>query len=235
MTTKKITFLFVFLSFLFGTFAQNVDRQRLNEGEVFYVKIETTYGEMVVKLYNETPKHRDNFLKLVKDGTYDGLLFHRVIKEFMIQGGDPNSRTAKKGQMLGDGELGYTVDAEFVPSLYHKKGALAAARQADQVNPQKASSSCQFYIVQGNRWDADRLAMVQQRMGKSFTAEQAQAYATVGGTPFLDGDYTVFGEVVEGLEVIDKIAAVQTDGNDRPVEDVKMKMSVLKRYRPATK
>lgn len=235
MTTKKITFLFVFLSFLFGTFAQNVDRQRLNEEEVFYVKIETTYGEMVVKLYNETPKHRDNFLKLVKDGTYDGLLFHRVIKEFMIQGGDPNSRTAKKGQMLGDGELGYTVDAEFVPSLYHKKGALAAARQADQVNPQKASSSCQFYIVQGNRWDADRLAMVQQRMGKSFTAEQAQAYATVGGTPFLDGDYTVFGEVVEGLEVIDKIAAVQTDGNDRPVEDVKMKMSVLKRYRPATK
>lgn len=235
MTTKKITFLLVFLSFFFCVFAQNTDKQKKDSEKVFYVKIETSYGDMVVKLYNETPKHRDNFLKLVKDGTYNDLLFHRVIKDFMIQGGDPNSRTAKKGQMLGDGELGYTLPAEFVPTLYHKKGALAAARQADQVNPKKESSSCQFYIVQGNKWDANRLAMVEQRMGKSFTAEQAQTYATVGGTPFLDGDYTVFGEVVEGLEVIDKIAAVQTDGNDRPLEDVKMKMTVLKRYKPASK
>ncbi len=235
MSTKKIAFLLVFLSFFFSIFAQNVDKQNLNNEKIFYVKIETSYGEMVVKLYNETPKHRDNFLKLVKDGTYDGLLFHRVIKEFMIQGGDPNSRTASKGQMLGDGELGYTIPAEFVPGLYHKKGALAAARQADQVNPKKESSSCQFYIVQGNKWDADRLAMVQERMGKNFTDEQAQTYATLGGTPFLDGDYTVFGEVVEGLDVIDKIAAVQTDRNDRPLEDVKMKMTVLKRYRPAAK
>lgn len=188
---------------------------------------------MVVKLYNETPKHRDNFLKLVKEGTYDGLLFHRVIKDFMIQGGDPNSRTAKPGQMLGDGELGYTIPAEFVPTLFHKRGALAAARQADQVNPTKASSSCQFYIVQGNKWDANRLAMVEQRMGKHFTPEQAQVYATSGGTPFLDGDYTVFGEVVEGMEVIDKIAATQTGPNDRPVEDVKMKMSLLESYKPA--
>ena len=190
---------------------------------------------MVVKLYNETPKHRDNFLKLVNDGTYNGLLFHRVIKDFMIQGGDPNSRNAQKGQMLGDGELGYTIPAEFVPTLYHKKGALAAARQADMVNPKKESSSCQFYIVQGNKWDANRLSMVEQRMGKTFTAEQAEVYATLGGTPFLDGDYTVFGEVVEGMEVIDKIAAVQTDGNDRPQEDVKMKMTVLKNYKPTVK
>ncbi len=233
MTTKKITFLLVFLSFFFCVFAQGTDKQNKKNEKVFYVKIETTYGNMVVKLYNETPKHRDNFLKLVKEGTYNDLLFHRVIREFMIQGGDPNSRTAQKGQMLGDGELGYTIPAEFVPSLYHKKGALAAARQADQVNPQKASSSCQFYIVQGSKWDAKRLAMVEERMNKKFTPEQAQVYATLGGTPFLDGDYTVFGEVVEGLEVIDKIAAVQTDGSDRPVEDVKMKMTVLRKYKPA--
>jgi peptidyl-prolyl cis-trans isomerase B (cyclophilin B) len=233
MITKKITFLLVFLSFFFCAFSQNADKQKKGGDKVFYVKIETSYGDMVVKLYNETPKHRDNFLKLVKEGTYDGLLFHRVIKDFMIQGGDPNSRTAKPGQMLGDGELGYTIPAEFVPTLFHKKGALAAARQADQVNPTKASSSCQFYIVQGNKWDANRLAMVEQRMGKHFTPAQAQVYATLGGTPFLDGDYTVFGEVVEGMEVIDKIAATQTGPNDRPVEDVKMKMSLLESYKPA--
>lgn len=235
MTTKKVTFLLVFFSSFFCAFAQNVDKQKKSSDEVYYVKIETTYGNMVVKLYNETPKHRDNFLKLVNDGTYNGLLFHRVIKDFMIQGGDPNSRNAQKGQMLGDGELGYTIPAEFVPNLYHKKGALAAARQSDMVNPKKESSSCQFYIVQGNKWDANRLAMVEQRMGKTFTAEQAATYATVGGTPFLDGDYTVFGEVVEGMEVIDKIAAVQTDVNDRPQEDVKMKMTVLKNYKPTVK
>ena len=235
MTTKKVTFLLVFFSFFFCAFAQNVDKLKKSSDEVYYVKIETTYGNMVVKLYNETPKHRDNFLKLVNDGTYNGLLFHRVIKDFMIQGGDPNSRNAQKGQMLGDGELGYTIPAEFVPTLYHKKGALAAARQSDMVNPKKESSSCQFYIVQGNKWDANRLSMVEQRMGKTFTAEQAEVYATLGGTPFLDGDYTVFGEVVEGMEVIDKIAAVQTDGNDRPQEDVKMKMTVLKNYKPTVK
>ena len=147
----------------------------------------------------------------------------------MIQGGDPNSRNAKPGQMLGDGELGYTIPAEFVPGLYHKKGALAAARQADQVNPEKRSSSCQFYIVQGNKWDAAKLKMVEQRYGKSFSEEQAKVYATLGGTPFLDGDYTVFGEVVEGLEVVDKIAAVKCGPMDRPVEDVKMKMSIIER------
>ena len=229
MTTKKVSFLIFFLLISLFTFAQGVEKQKKGSDRVYYVKIETSYGDMVVKLYNETPLHRDNFIKLVKEGTYDGLLFHRVINQFMIQGGDPNSRTAKPGQMLGDGELGYTIPAEFVPGLYHKKGALAAARQGDEVNPKKASSSCQFYIVQGTTWDANRLKMVEQRMGKSFTPEQAEVYGTVGGTPFLDGDYTVFGEVVEGMEVIDKIAAVQCGPMDRPVEDVKMKMSVVER------
>ena len=180
-------------------------------------------------MHNETPKHRDNFLKLVKEGTYDGVLFHRVIQNFMIQGGDPNSRNAKKGEMLGNGELGYTLPAEFVPSLYHKKGALAAARQADQVNPEKRSSSCQFYIVQGEKWDAEKLKRVETSMGKSFTKEQAEVYATLGGTPFLDGDYTVFGEVVEGLEVVDKIAAVACGPMNRPLEDVKMKMTIIEK------
>lgn len=195
----------------------------------YLVKIETNYGDMVVKLYNETPLHRDNFLKLVKDGTYDGLLFHRVIKNFMIQGGDPNSKDAKPGQMLGDGTLGYTIPAEFNPKFYHKKGALAAARQGDLVNPQKESSSCQFYIVQGDKWPAEKLQMVEQRYGKKFTKEQAEVYAKVGGTPFLDGDYTVFGEVVEGLDVVDKIAAVACGAMDRPVHDVKFKMTIIEK------
>lgn len=229
--TKKITFLLVFLSFFFCAFSQRVDKQAKKGDATYYVKIETSYGNMVVKLYNETPKHRDNFIKLVNDGTYNDLLFHRVINKFMIQGGDPNSRDAKPGQMLGDGDMGYTIPAEFVPGLYHKKGALAAARQGDDVNPQKASSGCQFYLVQGDIWTADRLKMVEARMGKSFTAEQTETYATIGGTPFLDGDYTVFGEVVEGIEVIDKIAAVQCGPMDRPLQDVKMKMSVLKNYK----
>ena len=229
MITKKICFIVVFLSFLFGANAQKVDKQRGNTDKVYYVKIETAYGDIVVKLYNETPKHRDNFLKLVKEGTYDGVLFHRVIQNFMIQGGDPNSRNAKKGEMLGNGELGYTLPAEFVPSLYHKKGALAAARQADQVNPEKRSSSCQFYIVQGEKWDAEKLKRVETSMGKSFTKEQAEVYATLGGTPFLDGDYTVFGEVVEGLEVVDKIAAVACGPMNRPLEDVKMKMTIIEK------
>lgn len=228
MKTKKIYFLLFFVSIFMCGFAQKADKQKKDTDRVYYVKIETSYGDMVVKLYNETPLHRDNFIKLVQDGTYDGLIFHRVINKFMIQGGDPNSRNAKPGQMLGDGGLGYTIPAEFVPGLYHKKGALAAARQGDDVNPRKESSACQFYIVQGETWNAERLKMVEQRMGKSFTSEQAETYSTLGGTPFLDGDYTVFGEVVEGLEVIDKIAAVQCGSMDRPVEDVKMKMTIIK-------
>lgn len=229
MKTKKVAFLLFFFSLWSFASAQMTGKQDGNGEKCMYVKIETSMGDIVVKLYNETPLHRDNFIKLVREGVYDGLLFHRVIKNFMIQGGDPNSRDAKPGQSLGDGTLGYTIPAEFVPGLYHKKGALAAARQSDQVNPKKESSSCQFYIVQGEKWNADRLKMIEQRMGKSFTKEQMEVYATLGGTPFLDGDYTVFGEVVEGLGVIDKIAAVQCGAMDRPVDNVTMKMTIIER------
>lgn len=229
MKTKKVAFLLFFFSIVSLSMAQVSVNQKGTKEKDTYVKIETSMGNIVVKLYNETPLHRDNFIKLVKEGTYDGLLFHRVIRNFMIQGGDPNSRNAKPGQMLGDGTLGYTIPAEFVPGLFHKKGALAAARQGDQVNPRKESSSCQFYIVQGEKWTVDRLKMIEQRMGKRFTPEQMEVYANVGGTPFLDGDYTVFGEVVEGLEVIDKIASVQCGAQDRPVNDVTMKMTIIER------
>lgn len=184
------------------------------------VEMVTSQGKITFLLYDETPLHRDNFLKLVKNHTYDGLLFHRVIKDFMVQAGDPKSRDAKPGQPLGDGTLGYTVPAEFRADLIHKRGALCAARQGDQVNPKKASSASQFYIVQGQVWDDKTLDMMEQRFGKKFTAEQRKVYTTVGGTPHLDGDYTVFGEVVEGMEVVNKIAAVQCDRMDRPLQDV---------------
>ena len=229
MKGKKLTFLLFFFAALTSCNAQSPKKQNTTTEKKYYVLIETSYGNMTVELYNETPKHRDNFIKLVKEGFYNDLLFHRVINQFMIQGGDPNSRNAKPGQMLGDGTLGYTVPAEFVPGLIHKKGALAAARQADQVNPTKASSSCQFYIVQGNVWPADRLQMMARQMGRTLTQQQIDAYTTIGGTPHLDGDYTVFGQVIEGLDVIDKIAAVECGPADRPVSDVKMKMSVIER------
>lgn len=193
------------------------------------VEMVTSQGKITFLLYDETPLHRDNFLKLVKNHTYDGLLFHRVIKDFMVQAGDPKSRDAKPGQPLGDGTLGYTVPAEFRADLIHKRGALCAARQGDQVNPKKASSASQFYIVQGQVWDNKTLDMMEQRFGKKFTAEQRKVYTTVGGTPHLDGDYTVFGEVVEGMEVVNKIAAVQCDRMDRPLQDVKIiSVKVLK-------
>lgn len=184
-------------------------------------------GKIVLRLYDETPLHRDNFVKLAKDHVYDGLLFHRVIKNFMIQGGDPKSRDAKPGQPLGDGTLGYTIPAEFRPNLFHKRGALCAARQGDNVNPKKESSASQFYIVQGNRWDEKQLKMMAERMGKKFSPEQVKVYTTMGGTPHLDGDYTVFGEVIEGMEIIDKISEVRCDRMDRPVDDVRIiKVSV---------
>lgn len=193
------------------------------------VEMVTSQGQITFLLYDETPLHRDNFLKLVKNHTYDGLLFHRVIKDFMVQAGDPKSRDAKPGQPLGDGTLGYTVPAEFRADLIHKRGALCAARQGDQVNPKKASSASQFYIVQGQVWDNKTLDMMEQRFGKKFTAEQRKVYTTVGGTPHLDGDYTVFGEVVDGMEVVNKIAAVQCDRMDRPLQDVKIiSVKVLK-------
>jgi cyclophilin family peptidyl-prolyl cis-trans isomerase len=181
--------------------------------------IHTDYGDMKGFLYNETPKHRDNFVKIAKDGTLSGTLFHRVIKDFMIQGGDPDSKTAKPGQALGMGDLGYKVPAEFVPSLIHKKGALAAAR-TDAGNPEKASSASQFYIVQGKKIDPSQLP-------DKYTAQQKEIYKTVGGTPFLDGSYTVYGEITEGLDVIDKIAAVQCDQANRPIKDIKMTVKIV--------
>ena len=238
------------------------------------VKIETTVGDIKVKLYNETPKHRDNFIKLVKDGMYEGTLFHRVIKDFMIQAGDPDSKNAPKGKMLGAGDVGYTIPAEFVyPKFFHKKGALSAARQGDNVNPKKESSGCQFYIVTGKVYNDSTLLSMESQMNENkinvifntlaqkhmkeiykmrkandedglydlqeklfaeaqeiaakqpefhFTPEQIEAYTTVGGTPHLDGEYTVFGEVVEGMDVVDKIQQVKTDRSDRPEEDVKI-------------
>lgn len=191
------------------------------------VLISTNYGDMKAILYNETPLHRDNFIKLVKEGYYDGTLFHRVIDGFMIQGGDPDSKTAKPKQMLGQGGPGYTIPAEFKQELIHKKGALAAARMGDNVNPQKASSGSQFYIAQGKRYTSEELNMLQARMGKQFNQTQKDAYVNEGGVPFLDYEYTVFGQVIEGLEVIDKIAKVQKDRYDRPVKDVKMTISIV--------
>jgi len=226
---KKIAFLaFFLLAVLFGWSQTSVSQSKSGEKEV-KVEMVTTEGKIVLKLYNDTPQHRDNFLKLVKEHTYDGLLFHRVIKNFMVQAGDPKSRDAKPEQMLGDGTLGYTVPAEIKSNHLHKKGALCAARQGDNVNPKKESSASQFYIVQGQVWDNKTLDMMEQRFGKRFTPEQRQLYTTVGGTPHLDGDYTVFGEVVKGLEVVDRIAAVETGRADRPVKDVKIiSMKVIK-------
>lgn len=183
------------------------------------VLIKTSMGDITIALYNETPQHRDNFIKLVKESYYDGVLFHRIIKGFMIQTGDPDSKTAKPGQRLGSGGPDYRIPAEFVSTLYHKRGAVAAARDN---NPAKASSGSQFYIVDGEVYTPEKLNWIAQRAGKTFSAEQQQIYTTVGGAPFLDGDYTVFGEVVSGMEVVDKIAAQQRDQNDRPVEDIKI-------------
>ena len=193
-----------------------------NTQKMTKVLLKTTFGDITIALYDDTPAHRDNFHKLVNDKFYDGVLFHRIIKGFMIQGGDPDSKTAKPGQRLGSGDVGYTIPAEFVPAHFHKRGAVCAARMGDNVNPQKASSGCQFYIVDGTVYDNDKLNMIAQRTGKTFTPEQIQAYTTVGGAPFLDGDYTVFGEVISGMDVVDKIAAQQKDGADRPLEDIKI-------------
>lgn len=202
------------------------------------VVMETTMGTIKLKLYDETPAHRDNFLKLVEDKTYDGLLFHRVIENFMIQGGDPDSKFAAPGDFLGDGDLDYTVPAEIRidEGIYHRRGVLAAAREGDNVNPERASSACQFYIVWGRIHDDESLDMMQRRIDVStggkvkLTDEMRETYKTVGGTPHLDGSYTVFGEVVEGLEVVDAIQKVDTDENDRPLEDIRIIKARVKRF-----
>lgn len=262
---KKIALLIIALIYVAGANAQQV-------------LLKTEYGNMKIKLYDQTPQHRNNFLKLVKEGYYDNLLFHRVIKNFMIQGGDPQSKEAAQGENLGSGGPGYRIPAEFNSNFFHKKGAVAAARTGDNVNPKKESSGSQFYIVQGKVYSNEELQTLEKGMclqqnmtairkcisedkqlgnkvdsvsrsnpaviedyvyenvyiklkeeGANlrefrFSDEQREAYTTIGGTPFLDGNYTVFGEVVEGLDVIDKIAAQQTNKSDRPKTDIKMTM-----------
>lgn len=198
----------------------SVFSQTKTDKKVVKFEISTDYGVMKGILYNETPQHRDNFVKLAKQGFYNGTLFHRVIQGFMIQGGDPDSKNAKPGQPLGMGGPGYNVPAEFNKSFIHKKGALAAARTGDAMNPQKASSGSQFYIVQGKPVPAAQL-------GAGYTPEQKKIYETIGGTPFLDNNYTVYGEITEGLDVIDKIAAVQKGEGDRPTKDVKMTVKII--------
>ena len=207
---------------------QNNEKQAL-------VLISTNLGDIKLVLYNETPQHRDNFIKLVKEKMYDGTLFHRVMNTFMIQGGDPDSKNAEPGVLLGDGNVGYTIPAEFNATLIHKRGVLAAAREPDMVNPQKESSGCQFYIVQGRTFTRAEVDKMLERKNKGreeaieYTEEQYQVYETLGGAPHLDMDYTVFGEVVEGLEVVDKIATAETDRKNRPVSDIKMTVKIVKK------
>lgn len=246
-------------------------------GEEQQVRIKTVYGNIVIKLYNETPKHRDNFIQLVKEDFYDGLLFHRVIDSFMIQGGDPESKNAAAKQQLGSGGPGYTIPAEIVEGLYHKKGALAAARQGDNVNPERASSGSQFYIVHGKIWNEKALndfedqqkfkasrmefmklyrealptiqrlqsegkidsiddlkIMLQEKAessvensGTPLDEKRREVYSSIGGTPHLDGAYTVFGQVVEGFDVLDSLAAVPTGPSDRPLEDLVMEIELI--------
>lgn len=192
------------------------------------VMIQTTYGDMLVKLYDQTPQHRDNFLKLSEQGYFDDLIFHRIIEGFMIQGGDPNSKDADANAMLGTGGPGYTVPAEFTDTLLHIKGALAAARTGDNVNPEKRSSGSQFYIVQGRKVTEDMLDAIEAQKGKRYSRAMREKYQELGGTPFLDHDYTVFGHVVEGLDIIDKIAGVKTGRSDRPVENVTFKVKIIR-------
>lgn len=201
--------------------------------------METTMGVIRLALYDDCPIHRDNFLKLVDEGFYDGLLFHRVIRDFMIQGGDPDSRTAQPGQLLGEGDLDYTMPAEIqLPYYYHLRGVLAAAREGDDVNPDMRSSACQFYIVWGKTWSDRQLKEQRQRLadkGVEMTPQMYQDYIMQGGSPHLDGAYTVFGEVIEGLENIDKIQRVSTDSNDRPLQDVRILQATVEQRSKAAK
>ncbi|RZJ80944.1 MAG: peptidylprolyl isomerase [Flavobacterium sp.] len=215
---KKLLTLFLSVCFV-ASFAAKPKNQ--------YVKITTSKGEVIIKLYNETPLHRDNFLKLAKEGFYNGTIFHRVIKDFMIQGGDSDSKNATPEASLGSGGLKYTVPAEFREGLFHKKGVLAAARDN---NPEKASSSSQFYIVQGKvLTDSALNAIETNRLKHKIPDYQREVYKTLGGVPHLDRNYTVYGEVVKGLEMVDNIAAMPTGNANRPKEDVKMTVTVLRK------
>lgn len=275
MTSNKI--LLICLAFIALTACNAGSKRQTNhhmENEKrTLVKLETTMGNITVALYNETPKHRDNFIKLVKEGVYDSTLFHRVIKQFMIQAGDPDSKNASDTAMLGSGDVGYTIPAEFNPKFFHKKGVLAAARQGDDVNPEKASSGCQFYIVTGRKFTEPQLLGMENKINEQreealfdslarqhmkeiykmrkagdnagllelqdtleaqareladkeekfrFTPEQIKAYSTIGGAPHLDGSYSVFGEVTEGMEVVDNIEIAKTNRADRPIENIRI-------------
>ncbi len=186
--------------------------------------IETSFGEMIFVLYDETPFHKENFIKLIKSRFFDGCLFHRVIPGFMIQGGDPDSKKTKPKEKLGNGGPGYTLPAEFHKNLFHKKGVLAAARQPDRINSKKESSGSQFYIVEGKKWTKEELIKIGSVKGITFSEEQLKVYTTIGGYPPLDQNYTVFGEVISGLDVISKISNLEKDENNRPVNDVKFKI-----------
>ena len=193
------------------------------------VEFQTTEGNIRIALFNETPQHRDNFMKLVRMEFYDSLLFHRVIKDFMIQGGDLHSKHAEPGKFLGEGELDYTIEPEFrLPQIYHRRGVIASARESDRVNPERRSGAAQFYIVWGKVFDDKRLTKVQERLDSAtngqvkLTPEMIETYKTVGGTPHLDGQYTVFGEVTQGLDIVERIIQVETDKNDRPLKDIRI-------------
>ena len=276
---KKIIFIFIALMTMSSMLvAQEIKTKKMENNSVqatgdVLVDIKTSVGDIRIRLYGETPKHRDNFVKLVKKGVYDGVLFHRVINKFMIQTGDPDSKGAPAGKMLGSGGPGYDIEAEInYPKFFHKRGALAAARQGDEVNPERRSSGSQFYIVTGRVYNASQLSQMEKQLQMQqqqtifnglamqyrdsimnmrrnrdqaglqalqdelvakteaeaaknpvkFTQEQIQAYSTVGGTPHLDGTYTVFGEVVEGMDVVAKIEMTPTGAQDRPQEDIKI-------------
>lgn len=192
------------------------------------VQIDTDMGKIKVKLFNDTPQHRDNFIKNVKEKRYDGLLFHRVIKQFMIQGGDINSKDAPIEQHLGDGDPGYTIPAEIIyPKYFHKRGMLCAARTSDDENPERASSGTQFYIVTGKFYTEMELDKMEKSDNKTFTPEERQAYMLEGGAPHLDNKYTIFGEVVKGMKVVDKIQFVETNEDDRPLKNIKIKTMTI--------
>jgi cyclophilin family peptidyl-prolyl cis-trans isomerase len=230
MMNKILIGLIVACLFVTGCSGTKATANRTIATKPRMAEIATNYGNIVVKLYDSTPFHRDNFIKLVKEGFYDSLLFHRVIDSFMIQGGDPESKNAPDSVQLGEGEApGNRIPAEFNKNYFHKKGALAAARDD---NPEKASSNCQFYIVQGKPYNDTALNMIEcqvrtENPGFSFTDSQRKVYNTVGGAPFLDQNYTVFGEVVKGLEIVDKIANLPRDANDRPFQNVRMHIRML--------
>lgn len=237
MMTKTQHFLWGFI--LFVSLLPSVMLAQTKNTEVLF---ETTAGNIRIALYDETPQTRDNFLKITKMGIYDSLLIHRVIKDFMIQSGDTNSKHAKPGQLLGTGDFDYTTEAEFrLPQIFHRRGAVAMAREGEKVNPERRSSACQFYIVWGKVRNDIQLAKIQEKLDSAtqgqvkLTPEMLEVYKTIGGAPHLDGQYTVFGEVIEGLDIVEKIQAVETDKNDRPLEDIRILKATVTKDLPQPK